>query len=295
MLPADSSGRGNSYAASFFGWLFAAVTNTHLCQYLDLGAMLALGALCQTVAHALRAWGPPFGLFVATFWLVSLGQAYQDTHANTLVASAPKGAHSRLGLIHAMYMAGCLLGPLIATAVAASSQTETTRWYLFYTVPLGLGAANLTLALFAFWERLRLLPSNSTADTSNLDRPEGSGGDSPPSHAPQEPENGDMASRNQGALKLIRDTMRTPSMWLLSLFYFFYLGASITAGGWVVEYLVDVRGGDISRMGYVSAGYSGGGLLGRLILPEPTFRFGERRMVFIYCMLCIGLQLLFWL
>jgi hypothetical protein len=52
-----------------------------------------------------------------------------------------------------------------------------------------------------------------------------------------------------------------------------------------VEYLVDVRGGDISRMGCVLAGFSGEGFLGRLLLTEPTFRLGERRMIFIYCLL----------
>ncbi|KJK91973.1 hypothetical protein H633G_04110, partial [Metarhizium anisopliae BRIP 53284] len=72
------------YGANFAGWFSAAVANAHLCSHLDLGAMLALGAACQVAAHSLRAWDPPFGLFVATFWLVSVGQAFQDTHGNTL-------------------------------------------------------------------------------------------------------------------------------------------------------------------------------------------------------------------
>jgi len=45
-----------------------------------------------------------------------------------------------------------------------------------------------------------------------------------------------------------------------------------------MEYLVTVRGGQVSQMGYVSAGFGGGGsLLGRFVLPEPTHRFGEKR------------------
>ena len=65
--------------------------------------------------------------------------------------------------------------------------------------------------------------------------------------------------------------------------------------GWVVTYLVDVRKGDLADVGYVPAGFYGGGFLGRLILAEPTYRFGERRMIFIYAVLCLGLQLCFWL
>lgn len=65
--------------------------------------------------------------------------------------------------------------------------------------------------------------------------------------------------------------------------------------GWIVEYLVHVRNGDLNDMGYVPAGFYGGGFLGRLILAEPTYRWGERRMVFIYVLLCVGLELVFWL
>lgn len=65
--------------------------------------------------------------------------------------------------------------------------------------------------------------------------------------------------------------------------------------GWTVEYLIQVRGGDPNNMGYVAAGLSGGGLLGRLILAEPTHRFGERRMILVYVLLCLALELLFWL
>ncbi|CCF36326.1 glucose and galactose transporter [Colletotrichum higginsianum] len=85
------------------------------------------------------------------------------------------------------------------------------------------------------------------------------------------------------------------SMWMISLFFFFLLGASITASGWIVEYLVEIRNGDLGQMGYVPAGFNGGAMLGRLLLAEPTYRLGERRMVLVYVVLCIGFQLVFWL
>ncbi|VZI06397.1 unnamed protein product [Fusarium fujikuroi] len=175
------------YGANFMGWFFGAFSNTHLCQVLDLGSMLTLGAVLQVIAHALRSWKPPFPLFTITFWLASLGQAYQDTHGNTYV-SGVKGSHRWLAFIHAMYMAGCLVGPFVATGVAS-------------------------------------------AGTS----------------------------------------------------------------GWVVEYLVEVRNGDINQMGFVPAGFSGGSLLGRLFLAEPTHRFGVRPMIFAFTIFSIGLQVLFWL
>jgi hypothetical protein len=48
-------------------------------------------------------------------------------------------------------------------------------------------------------------------------------------------------------------------------------------------------------MGYVPAGFYGGSFIGRLVLAEPTYRFGERRMILLYVVLCLALELVFWL
>lgn len=62
-----------------------------------------------------------------------------------------------------------------------------------------------------------------------------------------------------------------------------------------MEYLVHARNGDVEDMGYVPAGFYGGSFMGRLLLAEPTYRLGGRRRVFIYAIICVGLQLVFWL
>jgi fucose permease len=173
--------------------------------------MLFLGAFLQVAAQALRAWLPPFPLYAATFFLVSLGQAYQDTHGNTFVSAVSKTAHRWLGFIHAMYMAGCLTGPFVSTAVASA----TPRWNLFYLFPLGLGLLNIGLVSVAFRDSLSFVRKVRTANTSD---------------GTTEVE--ELAeSRSRYALRLIRSTLSIPSVWLLSLFYFFYLGTAITAGG----------------------------------------------------------------
>lgn len=43
------------------------------------------------------------------------------------------------------------------------------------------------------------------------------------------------------------------------------------------------------------SGQAAGMLLGRLLLPEPTHRFGEKPMLLLYFVISIGLQLVFWL
>ncbi|KAH7258744.1 hypothetical protein MRS44_009746 [Fusarium solani] len=251
------------YGATFLGWVFAAVTNTHLCQFLGLGSMLALGAVSQLIGHVLRTWKPPFPLMVVTFWFTAIGQAFNDTHANTFVAKT-KGAYRWLAIIHASYMGGCLVGPFVATGIASR---QTSKWYFFYLFAVGVSAVNILLVCWAF--RDTLVISQKTQ-----------------SEAP---------SRNKDALQLIKSTLGHRSVWLLSMFYFFYVGSQITINGWVVEYLVQVRDGNLAQMGFIPAAFNGGCLIGRLVLAEPTYQFGERRMVFFYCVVAIGLQLVFWL
>jgi fucose permease len=89
-------------------------------------------------------------------------------------------------------------------------------------------------------------------------------------------------------------TVKQKAVWLLSLFYFLYIGTAITLGGWVVEYLHVVRNGSLSRVGYISAAFAGGTALGRFLLAEPTFRFGEKRMLLLYGILSLALQIIFW-
>jgi fucose permease len=70
---------------------------------------------------------------------------------------------------------------------------------------------------------------------------------------------------------------------------------TISCIGWVVQYLVQVRNGKLANMGYVPSGYYGGLTLGRFLLPEPTHRFGELKMLLSYTVLIFVMQLVFWL
>lgn len=64
--------------------------------------------------------------------------------------------------------------------------------------------------------------------------------------------------------------------------------------GWVVEFLIRVRGGKASHVGYVASGFWGGLTLGRIFLADITHRLGERRMVMLYVLLSLVVQLIFW-
>lgn len=180
-----------------------------------------------------------------------------------IVSNSEQSAHRWLGLIHGCYATGGLIGPLIAAAIASNFQSH---WATFYYVPTGIGAMNLVLCGYAF------------RDETTLRRPRGSS----------------SGRRGTTALVEMKATFKQKPVWLLSLFFFFYLGAAITAGGWVVEYLVSVRKGRLSQVGYISSAFMGGLALGRFLLAEPTFRFGEKRMLILYSVLSVALQVVFW-
>ncbi|KAJ3530014.1 hypothetical protein NM688_g7772 [Phlebia brevispora] len=64
--------------------------------------------------------------------------------------------------------------------------------------------------------------------------------------------------------------------------------------GWTVTYIINVRGGG-SSSGYVSSGFFGGLTFGRIALLWLNKLVGERRAVFLYTILAIGLELVVWL
>ena len=191
------------YASAFAGWVLAAVVNSHVGGYLDLGAVLAVGAVLQLLAHVLRAWAPPFGLFAVTFFLAGLGTALQDSYSNTYVSSI-NGSHRWLGFIHGMYGLSCTVSPFVATAVASAD--VPSKWNLFYLFPLGLGLLNVILVLVAFRDSLRRRKVNEMSEEL-------------------------AQGRNRKAMTEVREITKLKAVWLLSMFFFFYLGVSITAGG----------------------------------------------------------------
>jgi fucose permease len=212
---------------------------------------------------------------VFSFLLTALGQALNDTHANTFAAK-PKGAHRRLAIVHASFMGGCFIGPFVATAVASAD--KPSRWNRFYTFPVRLSLVIITLIGWAFRDTLKLQKVSLAAVPIN-----------------ENTQQAQSISRNQDALGLVRSALICPSAWLLSIFYFFYVGLQITISGWIAEYLVQVRHGDLVHMGFIPTAFNGGCLLGRLILAEPTFRLSGWRMVLIYCIIAVGLEFVFWL
>ncbi|KAM3066053.1 hypothetical protein ACMFMG_010609 [Clarireedia jacksonii] len=271
------------YLSSFMGWIFAAVTIQVFQTYLHIstGGLLLLGASLQLVAQGLRIWGPPWALFVVSFGLAALGQAYQDAQANTYIAQLGEKAHRWLGVIHAAYSAGCLVSPLAVTGIA---NADSDHWTWSYGVLAGVAGVNIGLVMWAFWDVMLMNRDELDREVDSSEQADGR------AHSRE-------TRRNSRIWKEIGMIVREKNVWYISLFFFFHLGSAITIGGWLVTYLLTLSPGSgiqASSIGYLPTLFYTGIALGRLILIEPTHRYGERPMLLLYSALCIILQIINW-
>jgi fucose permease len=180
------------YLINFSGWLLAAFTNVHVTSRLGMGGTLVIGACLQCFAYALNFWKPPFPIFGASFFFSGLGVAYLDAQANTFVAHM-SSSHRWLGVLHAIYGLGALLSPTAATIFG----TKTPYWHHFYLLMVFLTVINIAVVSWSFRDSL-FKPSEAS----------------------------DLEASGQ-----LKTALSQKSVWMLSIFFFLYVGAEVTSGG----------------------------------------------------------------
>ncbi|KAF8877278.1 major facilitator superfamily domain-containing protein [Infundibulicybe gibba] len=242
------------------GYVAGALMNVYLTDRLGFGKVRAL---CQIVAYTLQAPAPPFPVFVLSYTINGVGLALQEAQAIGYVASLEKSAATHMGFLHAAYGAGALASPLVATQFA-----QLRHWSFHYLISLGLAISNTSILSTVFKFR--------TQDEC-LKRIGQSAGEKGASQDTK-----------------FRQIMSLKSVHFLAFFILVYVGVEVTVGGWAVTFLVNVRGGGPSA-GYVSSGFFGGLMVGRIALLRLNKKIGERRAIYLYSFLAIGLELVVWL
>ncbi|KAJ6588922.1 MFS general substrate transporter [Mycena capillaripes] len=249
------------------GFIGGALINVPLTDRFGFGKMITLGSLCQIVAYAMQAPAPPFPVFVLSFVINGVGVAIQDAQANGYVASLKHNPETKMGLLHGAYGnfspgAGALVSPLIATQFS-----QLRHWSFHYLASLGVAISNTLVLLFVF--RMK------TQDECLATVGEAAGETGTSEHS------------------TFRQILSIKTVHLLAFFILVYVGVEVTIGGWIVTYIIDVRHGGPSS-GYVSAGFFGGLMTGRVALLWLNQKIGERRVIYLYSVLAIGLELVVW-
>ncbi|KAF7362536.1 MFS domain-containing protein [Mycena venus] len=248
------------------GCLGGALMNILLTQKYGFGQeiqLLLLGSSMQVVAYTLQAAALPFPVFVLAAVINGAGLAIQDAQANGYVASLTDNSETKMGFVQAAYGAGALVAPLVSTQFS-----QLQHWSFHYIVSLGVTVLN-TVFLGAVFRA-------KTQDEclAQIGQETGEKGDSEESH--------------------FRQIISIKAVHLLAFFLLVYVGVEVTIGGWIVSFMIAVRGGGPSA-GYISAGFFGGLTLGRILLLPVNKKIGERRVVYIYGLAAIALELVIWL
>ncbi|KAH7910276.1 MFS general substrate transporter [Hygrophoropsis aurantiaca] len=245
------------------GFITGALLNVSLTEKLGFGKIMVLGSLFQVVAYTIEATAPPFPAFVFAYFLGGIGLALQNAQSVGYVARLKPNAETKMGFLMACYGAGALSSPIAATHFA-----QVSRWSFHYLVSLGLALFNTVLLIIVF----RLKRQDECLVQIGL-----------------EPTEKGTSEHSE-----FRQIFGLKDVHLLASFILFYVGAEVTIGGWIVTYVQNVRGGGPSS-GYISTGFFGGLMFGRLALLWVNRKLGERLALFIYAISAIALELIVWL
>ncbi|KAJ6631294.1 MFS general substrate transporter [Mycena sp. CBHHK59/15] len=245
------------------GAMGGAFFNILLTERYGFGKTLILGSSVQVVAYALQAAALPFPVFGISCVINGIGLSIQDAQANGYVASFADNSEKKMGYVQAAYGAGALVAPLVSTQFA-----QMRHWSFHYLVSVGITALNTIFLAVVFRAR------NQDDCLAQIGQQRGEQGPTGESH--------------------FRQIISIKAVHLLALFLFVYVGVEVTIGGWIVTFMRNVRGGGPSA-GYITAGFFGGLTLGRILLLGVNQKIGERRVVYIYGLLAILLELVIWL
>lgn len=204
----------------------------------------------------------PISCFLATFFINALGQSIQDTHINSYVAVW--GDYTKMGISHAVYGFGAFSSALVSTQFSMLD-----RWMFHFIVSLALALLNISTLVYTFIFKTE---DECLAQT----------GREPVEKNPDGPE---IRMKQLLSFKVVP---------LLAAFLFFYVGLEFTMGSWISTYILEELNGSQS-VGCVAAGFFAGLTFGSVVLLWVNEKIGERRVVFLYMALAIGLELVVWL
>lgn len=252
----------------------------------------------QVVAFAIQASKPPFPLFLISYTPNGIGMGLQDALGNTFITRLP-GASNKMALAHAMYGLGAFVVPLVATQFARRTTEMEGRWNYHYLVSLGVALAN-TLGLVWVFRGKR----EEVLFEEQGFRPVGAEGDE---KIEIDTAQDDLAIRNHdndhdlaaenasppsalGSHVKFKRILSSPFIHLVAAFSLLYVGIEVTIGGWAVTFIVEARGGG-DDSGYVSSGFFGGLMVGRIVQIGVGRFVSEHRIVYVYTGIALALEI----
>ncbi|KAI9065306.1 MFS general substrate transporter [Trametes sanguinea] len=251
------------FIVSCTGAVLGSCTFLYLFDRLGYGLVVVLASCMMIIAYCLEAAAVPFPVFVTAYFFIGYGGSFLNSGSNVFLASVSVGkASNRFGILHGVYGLGAMVSPLVSTQFA-----QISRWSFVYLVHVGLVLLTLVTQVLAF----RLQGQADCARAIGLPPPE---------------TESSLLQRYKRAL-----SMRV--IHLMALFAFVYVGVEVSIGSWIVTYVINLRHGGPDS-GYIPSGLFGGLMIGRIALLPFSKLVGERRVIFVYILAVLGLELAVW-
>ncbi|HEY9630594.1 MAG TPA: MFS transporter [Coleofasciculaceae cyanobacterium] len=238
------------------GYFVAALTSSLLSHRIGLARMVLLAAVSVTSALYIYASTTHWLVMVATGTLLGLGIGLIDAGINTFIAHDRRA--NLMGLLHAFYGIGALLGPAIATTMLASG----INWRSAYGV---FAAIVMLLVVGMIWivsQRQPLMPSPPSTDEQS-------------------------AGTNLGL------ALKTPTVLIAGLLLLVYVGTEAALGSWAYAVQTIARETPISVAGYSVTAYWLGLTIGRLSMGQVMKSIGAVRLID-YSLLLLTAGLFIW-
>ncbi|TFK82924.1 MFS general substrate transporter [Polyporus arcularius HHB13444] len=251
------------FVTNFVGFFLGASTYLYVTDRFGYGSVTSF---ILAIGNSLQASGAPFPVFVIAHIFAGYGESFLDAGSNAFLASLSENTSTKMGIMHAIYGVGAMCAPLVSTQFA-----RLPRWSFVYLVHIGLVTLNAISQMVTFRFRRQ---DDILAEIGQ-----------PPPQKTKESEAGVNKYKQVFGLRAVH---------LMAFFIFTYVGVEVTIGGWIVTYVINERHGG-ANSGYISSGFWGGLTLGRVALLWFNKKIGEWRVIFIYVVLVLGLELVVWL
>ncbi|KAK2737546.1 hypothetical protein FQN57_007481 [Myotisia sp. PD_48] len=258
------------FISNAIGFILAAPFTHVLKARLGCARSHILSLVLIAVAHLTIIFKPPFPVVVSTFCLIGFGLAVNVSLSNVFCANLLNNT-AALGGLHGGYGIGGLIGPLAATGIAS----HTGHWSFYYIITLAISLVNISFSWWAFtgYEDEPVVQLISKRQHEELAK---SGG------------------AESGMTSILKQAL---SSWVTILgapFIFAYQGAEVSVSGWVVSFLINHRGADIAKVGYVTSGFWGGITIGRFCLSPLAHKIGLKLSTVLLIIGSGGFQLVLW-
>lgn len=239
------------FLSPFAGYVLSALINNAVHHKFGQRGVAFIGPLCHVIAYVIIAVHPPYPVLVLAFILAGFGNGLLDAGWNAWIG-AMANANETLGLLHAAYGVGATIAPTIATAMITKAGLP---WYQWYYCMVAFAIVEWLSSVHAFRKETGAKFREETARTTD-----------------------DKGSTLADAI------MKMPAArvsWLCAIFLLGYVGAEVSLGGWIVEFMLRVRDAAEFASGMSATGFWLGMTVGRVVLGFVTPHLGETRAIMV--------------